>query len=412
VETPVRTILLVAAGAVLASAARGAGSTVDESAFRYVRPIERQGTGPAIVEPDARLFAHSLPGFADLRIVTRAGAQVPWRPMPEAPAVETMRLAVVYRGTQDGKAVVLLDSGARRPTLDELELDIPATGFVGRAEVLGGDDRRTFTELSSTVVYDISGAKTARSTTAVFPASSPRYYLVRVSGVPAVMGATASIAADRARRVVKPAVKSEKISPRSRRTVVTIDLGFRRVPVDRLRITATTPVYDRAVDIEESENGRLWRWAASGRAFRLPDSIAQEMDVSTSSRYVRVVIANGDDAPLTGITVTPVADSRAILVRGGTPGPLRLLYGNRTLGPPQYDFELLPMSAIDLENARPASLGTERRVPASIQAPAPASFFERHGWAVPALLALAAIGIGAVGLAAALKPRRPTGPAV
>lgn len=405
-----RALLMTAlSGALLASSAAAAGPALDEGAFRYERALRRVETGPAVIEPDARLFAHTRPGFADLRVVTADGRQVAWRPMPDPPAVERRPLAVVYGGVRDGEAVALLDAGSARPALERLELDIPDSDFVGRAVVLGSDDRTTFTKLSSTVVFDIAGAASARSTVAVFPLARARYYLVRVGGVSAVTGARAVVASGRARPVVARAVRQVTVSQRPRRTVVTLDLGFSRVPVDRLRITATTPVYDRTVEIEESAGGRAWRWAASGRAFRLPDSVEQQVDVATASRYVRVVVENGDDAPLAGIRVAPLAASRALLLRGGDPGPLRLLYGNRTLRAPQYDFAQLPEGSLDLGSAEPARLGAERRVPASIPPPDVESFFEQHGWLVPALLGLAALGIGAVGLVAALKPRRPSG---
>jgi len=395
--------------AAFASVAGAAGPQIDVDAFRYMRTLGREGAGPVVIEPDSRLFAHTQPGLADLRIVTETGSQVAWRPYPDPPATMHRQLAVVYRGTQDGKRVVLFDTGSRRRTLDEIELDVLGGGFVGRADVLGSDDRTTFTKLSSTVVYDITGASNARSTTVVFPRTSVRYYLVRAARVPEVAGGSATVVSRPGRPEVKRPVRRVSVSARRRVTLVTLDLGFRRVPVDSLRLIATTPVYDREVEVRESGDGRAWRWAAGGRVFRLPGSRAQELDVSTSSRFLRIAIANGDDRPLTGIQVTPVSDSRAILVKGGDPGLLRMVYGRRTLGPPEYDFELLPVAALGLGRARTATLGQETRIPASLPSPDVTSFFERYDWLVPGLLGLAAFAIGAAGLVTALKPRRLSG---
>ena len=399
--------IVAAAGVATASVAAATGPAVDQASFRYVRALSRTGAGPSVIEPDAPLFAHTRPGFSDLRIVDPEGRQVAWRPYPEAPATSRRPLGVVYRGTRDGVAVALLDAGPSPPRLDELELDLPARDFVGRADVLGSDDRKAFTKLSSTVVYDIEGARAARSTAAAFPPASVRYYLVRVSGVPRVTGATATVATDRPYGAVTRRVRSVTVTEKPRRTVVTLDLGFRRVPVDRLRLASSTRIYDRTIEIRESDDSRIWYRAAFGRAFRVPGSVDQVIEAGTASRYVRLVIENGDDRPLAGLAVTALADSRAIVVRGGEPGPLRLLYGNRSSVPPEYDFARLPASAIGLGSARPAALGAERRVRASIAPPDVETFFERHDWVVPALLGLAAIGIGAAGLVAALRPRRP-----
>ena len=69
---------------------------------------------------------------------------------------------------------------------------MPGTGFVGRVEVSGSDDRRTFTLLSTSVIYDIAGAALhARSTTVVFPPSDFRYLFLRARGIPRIDGATA-----------------------------------------------------------------------------------------------------------------------------------------------------------------------------------------------------------------------------
>ena len=399
--------LAASAAAVFACAASAAGPNVDEDAFRYVRPLQRAGMALAVFEPDARLYAHAAPGLSDLRVVTPSGEQVPWRPYPESAEPVQEPLAVLYSGTRGDKAVALFDTAVPRRTLDEIELDVRGSAFVGRAEVLGSDDRETFTKLSTTVIYDVSGASRARSTTVVFPAADVRYYLVRASNISAIVGGSATDVA-RGRPPVARTLRRANVVQRPRATLVTLDLGFRRVPVDRLRITATTPVYDRAVEIQESNDRLVWSWTTSGRTSRLPDSVAQELDASTSSRFIRVRIANGDDEPLTGIRVSALADSRAILVRGGDPGPLRLLYGDRSLAPPQYDFELLPTAALGLASARPATLGREVRNPASLPAADVRSFFERHTWLVSALLGLAALGIAAAGLIAALKPRPPT----
>jgi hypothetical protein len=331
-----------------------------------------------VLEPDARLFAHAQPGFTDLRIVTPQGRQVAWRHMPEPPAVERRPLSVVYRGTQDGKAVALLDAGASRPTLGEIELDIAGSDFVGRADVLGSDDRKAFTKLSSTVVYDITGAESARSTTAVFPAASTRYYLVRISGVPAVTGAIATVASTRVRETVEPVVEIATLRQRLRRTMVTLDSARR---AGRSSDHGDDSHHDHEIQ-EESPDGRVGVCPPSG----LPDWWRRR-SVSYVEQYVRT-IENGDDAPQRS-PGDAAADSRAILVRGGDAGLLRLLYGNRALGPPQYDFDRLPVSALDLGVARPATLGVESRVPASIPAPDVESFAARLALPMPRLAALA-----------------------
>ena len=99
-------------------------------------------------------------------------------------ATERLQAAqVLNAGTQGGAAVALLDFGPERVVRERIQLDVPPEPFVGRAEVEGSDDRRTFTRLSSTAIYDVRGAKRAVSTAVVFPPSDFRYYRIRATGV-------------------------------------------------------------------------------------------------------------------------------------------------------------------------------------------------------------------------------------
>ena len=78
---------------------------------------------------------------------------------------------------------------------ERIQLDVPLEPFVGRAEVAGSHDRKTFTRLSSTSIYDVRGATRAVSTAVVFPQSDFRYYRIRATGVQEIRGATAEAVA-------------------------------------------------------------------------------------------------------------------------------------------------------------------------------------------------------------------------
>jgi hypothetical protein len=383
-----------------------AAPRLNQASFRYVRGLERVGGGPARFEPDGRLYAHTKPGFADLRVVLPDGSQVPWRRTPEPEAVAPVLVDVLYRGRQGARAVALFDVGATRRQIDRIALDVADRGFVGRAEVLGSDDRKTFVKLSTTVLYDVAGAATARSTTAVFPPAEFRYYLVRASGINSITGASIEPRMAVPRLVERPLL-SVRVVQKARTSVVVADLGFRRVPVDMLRLATATRVFDRRVQVDGSNDGLVWTPLAAARVSRLPDSVTQPIDVAADQRFLRVTIENGDDAALARVRLTALARSRAILVRGGVKGSLRILYGSPLVAAPEYDYALLPASALTLDEVEEARLGPEIRNPLNVERRASGSFFDRHSWLVGALLAAAAVAIGATGLAAALRPRPP-----
>ncbi len=394
--------------ALLASLAAGvqpaAAAEVDRADFRYVRPlVAGPGSEPVLVEPDGALFEHSLPGFTDLRIADARGHEVAWRRAPSARSAPAEAVPVLNSGRQGHFAVALLDLGARRKIRDRVMLEIPNRDFVGRAVVLGADDRHgPFTRLSATGIYDVRGAQPARSTVAVFPPSDFRYLLVRATGASRIIGASASGARERP-SLLRRTARSVSQRQDGARTIVTLDLGFRYVPVDELRIVAKTGRYERPVAILGSNFRQRFVPLTAARIFRFPGSGSAPIPVGAHNRYIRVEIENGDDAPLRGVEVSAWSRSRALLLEGGHPLPYAVYYGSPRANAPSYDFARLPVSALGAQGAVRGRLGSERENPAFEPPPDTRSFASRNPGLVTAALALAALAVGAAGLLALRK---------
>jgi hypothetical protein len=380
--------------AVLGAVALASGGVgVSPTEFRWTRTLAAPaGPGPIAFDADAPLFARAGPGFAGLRIVDVRGAQVPWRTLPAAPAT-VRHVAVLDRGRSGGAAVALVDVGAHPAVEDRIDLDLPGHGFVGVATVSGSDDRRTFTRLGSSRVFDLAGAGgRARSTAVAFAPSDFRYYRLRVAGVPRIDAASVADSAPRGR--IRPLA--------FRRRGRVLDLGGANVPVDAVAITAADRRYDRPVRIEARNPGGPWRLVASGRAFRLYGTASPPIPAppGTAARYLRVTVLNGDDPPLRGLSVRPLARPRTILVEGGRAGPLRLLYGGRRRAAPDYEFARLPRGTLALGAVRPGTLGPPRATAGYVAPPDTRSWVKRHPAAVDAALALAAASVAAAGFLA------------
>jgi hypothetical protein len=172
---------------------------------------------------------------------------------------------------------------------------------------------------------------------------------------------------------------------------VVIDLGHAKAPVDELRITSTTPRYDRAFAV--SAPGVL----VTGRLLRVGPPDPTVVGLAVRTRYLRLTVENGDDPPLRGLRVTAYARPRPLLVEGGHPGPLTMYYGARVAAP-VYDFARLPLRAAPA----PARLGAERPNP-EFRLVDRRSVFARHRRLVTAALAAAA---GVLVAAGALALRR------
>jgi hypothetical protein len=396
-----RALAVTILAAALAAAAAGAQS-LDRTEFRYVRTLAAPA-GLVSFEPDGVLFAHARLELADLRILDAEGRQVPWRRAPAEPPPPPREVHVLNRGTRSGRAVALLDLGRAPGVHDRLELDIPEEGFVGRVQVSGSDDRRAFTRLSTTVVYDIAGARRARSTTVVYPPSDFRYLQLMASGIEAVAGAAVTAPAARPELEERP-LRSVVVAQEETRTVVTADFDFRRIPVDELRVSAATPLYDRPVLIEGSNDGARWTALARARIFRFPDSLETSIAIAGRHKFLRVTIENADDAPLESIRLTALARPRTILVSAGYAPPYRVFYGNPALRAPRYDFAEAPAASLELEGAEPAARGAELLNDLYEPPEDERSFVARHPRALQATLAVTAVVL-LVGAFLALRRR-------
>ena len=387
--------------AVLAASLAAAAADVDETQFRYTRSLDAAAAGtPVRFEPDGSMYGHARVGFPDLRILDADGEQVPWRHEPTAAPVPSQPVEVVARGRLGDTVTVVVDRGPVRPVIDRIALDIPDSVFVGDVEVQGSNTgaEGSYATLSTTPIYAVRGAVSARSTTAVFPPTDYRFLLVRASGVTDITGAT--VARDPSQPPMEPVEARSTKRDRERTTVVTLDLGYARVPVDRLSIRSSTPRYVRRVAVEGSNDGTTFVPLSNGEIARFPGVDLSKIALAARHRLLRVTIRNGDDAPLEGLRITAEARPRLLLLASGYKPSFRLLYGAATLPGPSYDFARLPAAATGFENAREGTLGAERANELFEPPAETRTFFERNDYLIEVLLVVVAIAAAAAGVLA------------
>ena len=380
----------LAAVALLAAAPAAA---LDATSYRYERVLETDG-GFTAFEPDGPMYQHAAVGFDDLRVLDARGRQVPWRPRAVRGDRRLAAARVLNAGTQGDAAVALLDFGPERVVRERIQLEFPLEPFVGRAEVFGSHDRRSFTKLSSTAVYDIRGARRAVGTAVVFPPSDFRYYRIRATGVRVIRGATAEAVAEAA----EPVDRDARIAIRQeeRHTVVEADVRYRRLPVHELRFAASTPAFDRPVEVTGSMDGRTFFPVGGGRIHRFGAMGETTVPLESRYRYLRSRIANGDDEPLRDLRVGLRAYRDYIQLKAGYTSPYRVLYGGPAARP-EYDFAQEPDRG---QEPRYVALGPERANEAFEPPADTRSFAARHPSLIQGALALTALVLLAGGFLA------------
>jgi len=351
-------------------------------AFRYERTIEAPRASVVEVHPDGRLYAHAAPDFADIRIVDGDGHQVPWREAPQPTPIVQRPLRVLDRGRRGAFAVARV----RTPVpVDRVTLVVPDRRFVGTVFAYGSTDARVWTKVATSQIYSVGGAVVSRSTTVLLPANDFRYLELRATRVSRIDGVLVGTSS-RTQLVRVPA--SVHVADAS----IVVDLGHAHTPVDELRITSTTPRYDRPFAV--SAHGGV---VVTGRLLRVGGSGTTVVGIGVRTRYLRLIVDNGDDPPLRGLHVAVYARPRPLLVEGGRPRPLTMYYGGRVAAP-NYDFARLPVPGEPV----PAALGPERSNP-EFRIVDRRSVFARHQSLVTATLAAAA---GLLVAAGALALRR------
>jgi len=346
----------------------------------FERQLAPAGRGPVQLVPDGPMFGRARAGFPDLRIVDSRGEQVPWRPLPAPPATDARNVPVFDTGRRGALTVARIDLGRAHAPVDRVTLQIPDTRFVSSATAYGSDDRRVWTRLSTTEIYAVEGAAPAHSTTLLLPPTRFRYLEVRAAHVSRITGAVLVGPTARAALVALPA----RVTTGD--TVVVVDLGYRNVPVDELRISSSTARYDRLFTVE-AHGAEI----AAGALVRIGRARQTIVPLSTRTRILRIRIANGDDPPLRDVHVEALARPRTLLVEGGHLRPLTIFYGG-TIRAPSYDYARLPSSALALDRALPGKLGPEQPNP-DYAVVDTRSFFARHRSLVTAALVLAAAAV-------------------
>jgi hypothetical protein len=353
-------------------------------AFHYERVVRAAGQAIVQIVPDGAMWAHARPVFQDLRVVDARGAQVPWREVELPPRGDyEAPLDVIDSGRRGALAVARVRTSA---PLDRLTLVVPDKRFVGIATAYGSSDGRTWTEVGATQIYSVGGAKSAESTAVLLRPNDFRYLEIRATHVTRILRVTVHETRNPNGLARVPA------RVRVRGAQIVVDVRHANVPVDELRISSTTPRYDRPYTVVSHGVA-----VASGRLVRLGRPALTIVPVDATGRYIRVVVANGNDPPLHGIRVTAYARPVPIQIEGGHPGPLRLYYGAH-IGPPTYDFARLPVRGA----VQRAALGPERLNP-RFHVVDRRSFFAKHRSLVTVALALAAALLVAAGAFALRK---------
>jgi hypothetical protein len=327
--------------------------------WQYRQNVEVPAAALARINVPAETLSIARPDLTDLRIVSSNGTEVLYLIEQPKPKGESNARPKDFRAELGFHQTELsIVTGTEAPLTGVL-LDIPAgPRFTKAVRVEGSRDQVNWQTLTTGV--PIFRTQTAAAKSRVpFPEGAWPFLRVilddsRSEPVP-VTGAELILSGAEA--------PSEKVTPRvtsryenDNITRIALDLGAANLLVASLVIETSEPLFTRHVTVAESalSGDRLYEQTiTTGVVYRVQTNGAtdERLDIpvekQSRGRELLVFIENGDDAPLSLISITATRRLTRLLFSAPAPGTYTLLSGNVQCTAPRYNFTPPRAEAID-----------------------------------------------------------------
>jgi hypothetical protein len=370
----------------------GASSSI--AFFKYQRPVETSGTGQNYVTIDDSVWSHSRADLGDLRLYS-GQTEVPYALLTEhgSQQHEHQEVSVLQQSVVGGKTQFLIDMSSVAE-YDHVDLRLGAKDFVAHFRVEGQDDLHgtQWASLGDSILYDLSREHLGNNFMLRLPRSTYKYLRVTVDGPvkPAdILGAISELHEER-KPVWRNVNNTPAIQQAGKDTVLTFTVPA-NVPVEKIvfGMDAAQPNFRRSLEIRDDKDNILSTGEINRihmvRAGQRIDSEDDEVDFSEiGQKSLKVVIHNGDDAPLKVNSASLQQIERRLYFDAPEQAQLTLYYGDEKLERPEYDYAKLFLNSTD---AHAAQLGPETNNAAYTGRPDDRPWSERH----PAILWIAII---------------------
>lgn len=382
----------------------GAGAHI--SYFKYQRPLAATSSGgQQYVVVDETIWRHSRPDLGDLRLYS-AGTEVPYRLEIERSRAEVVQqnVQLLQPGTLREKTEFLLDmSGV--PQYNRIRLKLATRNFVAHARVEGQDDShgKHWAVLGTTTLYDLSNEKLGNNTTLQIPLTTYRYLRVTIdsSVKPSDVESAAAGMISEQKAAWQDLSSKPKETQEDKNTVFTF-LIPKNAPVDRVNfsIDQAQQGFERAVEIQDDKeryigSGELARVHMRRNGLKIDVERTSVNLPGASGGTLRVIIHNGDDAPLKISDARLQQYERRIYFDSRAGAQFTLYYGDEKLSAPVYDYAKLFRNDA---GASRAEMGAEEANAGYTGRPDDRPWSERHSAVLWVAIIAAVIILGGIAL--------------
>ncbi len=401
--------------------------------WQYAKEVRTPpATQETLVElhPDAQLYDGSARDLTDLRLIAGDTREAPYKLEVHRGSTEQRDVPVTIRdqGYVQGRyntftAALTLEEGVLH---NRVSIQTDSINFQRTVLVETSNDEEVWAEVVEGVVHDFrltDTEVTSRNTTVRYPDSTVRFIRVRIlddgDGPLTITGARVSATQAEPRREVSwPAAITDVSRDEDQKTThVDVDRNVQGIPADRIAVTVDDVNFNREVTLQASADGESWRTVQSQAgifAYETPRFTGEQLSVTypeTTQRYLRIVIHDADNPPLTVTGVQVWGAQRRVLFFAQPDEEYKAFYGNADAQRPTYDIDRL-LSFLDTEDLPVAELGAQTDNPMYVAPVTPRPpLTERLPWLLPVALALAALLVGGLLLNVLRKARSALPPA-
>ncbi|OGZ45823.1 MAG: hypothetical protein A2756_02865 [Candidatus Ryanbacteria bacterium RIFCSPHIGHO2_01_FULL_48_27] len=375
-------------------------------------------------------FAHLKSDLSDLRVSADGGLMVPYVVAieREASAFVSVPARMTNLSSQNGEMTsFILDMGRSGLLHNRITIETSSENFRRKVIIDGSDDQmswRTLNPAGQIFDYTVRDIKpvSVEDMNVSYPDATFRYLRVTISDAGEsplkVIGArVARMAVSGAREVSYSPLISTRQDTETKSTVVVLDLGAEGIPHRRGQVRIDGNNFHRSVAIYDSDapgDDASWRLLSNAYVFSIdtPKFSGSNTEFSypeSNKRYLKLVISNGDDAPVSVNAATLYGVVRSIIFLYDPSKEYMLYLGDPAAIRPQYDLsEILQyVESSDLDRVQLAALENNPYFVAP-KIPKP-PITERSPYALPVVLGLVVAVLAfllfrVVGHAASLPP--------
>lgn len=366
--------------------------------------------GYAMVELTGPLSEQAAGDLRDLRVVKTSGGnstEVPYDVVnpPTRYQERTLSASVLNRGTMGKNSTATVDLGNSLMPHNRLRISTASRDFIKEVTLEGSQDRLTWTKIrNSGKIADFSATgQVFHQTEITYDPADYRYLRISLSagtGDVVKIDGIDVLFTDKpeTEKYLPMKITGQQISTKDKSSIITMTGGFSKFPIEQLRFAVQDVNFSRPAAVFGSTDMKAWERVGEGTlaSFKLANYTESQLTLpvaSTSYRYLRVVIQNGDSAPVKVSEVRGLYYPRFILFPVEAGSSYRVYVNNGLAKAPNYD--LASFSGRVLETNPPVwGLGAPQKNPEFKEIAPVTPESEKHKWLLPGVLAVLVAGLG------------------